>query len=87
MTTIELRQKLIEQINQLSLQKLLFLEQLVQSLDIYFPDASEPELSGASKGWQPSFFEEVIGSWEGEKLAREDQSDNYYNITYYKSSY
>jgi len=26
-----------------------------------------------SKGWQPGFFEEVIGSWEGEPLERPEQ--------------
>lgn len=26
-----------------------------------------------SKGWQPRFFEEVIGSWEGEPLKRPEQ--------------
>lgn len=41
MTAIELRQKLIERINQLSFQKLLFLEKLIQSLEAYFPDTSE----------------------------------------------
>jgi len=29
----------------------------------------------SSSGWQPNFFEEVIGSWEGEKLVREAQPD------------
>ncbi len=27
------------------------------------------------KGWQPGFFEEVIGGWEGEKLVRDTQPD------------
>lgn len=27
------------------------------------------------ESWQPGFFEEVIGGWEGEKLAREIQPD------------
>jgi hypothetical protein len=27
------------------------------------------------KGWQPGFFEEVIGGWEGEKLVRDIQPD------------
>ena len=26
-----------------------------------------------SKGWQPRFFEEVIGSWEGKPLERPEQ--------------
>ncbi|MEC4896113.1 MAG: hypothetical protein SAL07_11435 [Oscillatoria sp. PMC 1051.18] len=26
-----------------------------------------------SKNWQPGFFEEVIGSWEGEPLERPEQ--------------
>jgi hypothetical protein len=26
-----------------------------------------------SRGWQPGFFEEVIGSWEGEPLERPEQ--------------
>lgn len=25
--------------------------------------------------WQPGFFEEVIGGWEGEPLVREEQGD------------
>jgi hypothetical protein len=29
----------------------------------------------SSSGWQPNFFEEVIGSWQGEKLVREAQPD------------
>ena len=28
-----------------------------------------------SSGWQPNFFEEVIGGWEGEPLTREPQPD------------
>jgi len=40
MTVIELRQKLIDQINRLSFQKLLFLENLIKSLDLFFPDNS-----------------------------------------------
>lgn len=27
------------------------------------------------KGWQPGFFEEVIGGWEGEKLVRDIQPE------------
>lgn len=27
------------------------------------------------QGWQPGFFEEVIGGWEGEPLARGEQGD------------
>jgi len=27
------------------------------------------------KGWLPGFFEEVIGSWEGEPLVRESQGE------------
>lgn len=27
----------------------------------------------SSQGWQKGFFEEVIGSWEGEELVREKQ--------------
>jgi hypothetical protein len=38
MTAIELRQKLINQIHRLSFQKLLFLENLLQSLDLFFPE-------------------------------------------------
>jgi hypothetical protein len=28
-----------------------------------------------TKSWQPSFFEEVLGGWEGEKLVRDIQPD------------
>jgi hypothetical protein len=31
--------------------------------------------SKKGKGWQPNFFEDVIGGWEGEKLVREIQPD------------
>jgi hypothetical protein len=48
MTAIELRQKLIDQINRLSFQKLLFLEKLIQSLENYFPDTSGSDLGGSS---------------------------------------
>jgi hypothetical protein len=27
------------------------------------------------KGWQPGFFEEVIGGWQGEKLVRDIQPE------------
>jgi hypothetical protein len=27
------------------------------------------------RGWQPNFFEEVIGGWEGERLVRDIQPD------------
>ncbi|NJK51588.1 MAG: hypothetical protein HC936_00360 [Leptolyngbyaceae cyanobacterium SU_3_3] len=43
MTVIELRQKLIDRINRLSLQKLLFLEELIQSLELFFPEAKAPD--------------------------------------------
>lgn len=29
----------------------------------------------SSSGWQPNFFEEVIGGWEGEPLKRAPQPD------------
>ena len=40
MTAIELRQKLIDQISRLSLQKLFFLEKLIQNSEKYFPESS-----------------------------------------------
>lgn len=43
MTTIELRQKLIDRINRLSLQKLLFLEKLIQNLELFFPEVKNPD--------------------------------------------
>lgn len=34
----------------------------------------QPELKTSEHtGWMPGFFEEVIGSWEGEPLVRPDQ--------------
>lgn len=45
MTVLELRQKLIERINDLSLQKLLFLEKLIQSLELFFPEAQVSDSS------------------------------------------
>jgi hypothetical protein len=44
MTAIELRQKLIEQVNKLSFQKLLFLDKLIQGLENYFPETSVSDL-------------------------------------------
>ena len=32
-------------------------------------------LPSSQKSWQPGFFEEVVGGWEGEKLVREIQPD------------
>ena len=40
MTVIELRQKLINQIDRLSFEKLLVLEKLIQDLEINLPDTS-----------------------------------------------
>jgi hypothetical protein len=47
MTAIELRQKLIDQINKLSFQKLIFLEKLVQGLESCFPESQQSD-SGSS---------------------------------------
>jgi hypothetical protein len=47
MTAIELRQKLINQINKLSFQKLVFLEKLVQGLESCFPETQQND-SGSS---------------------------------------
>lgn len=33
------------------------------------------ELPKKGKGWMPGFFEEVIGGWVGEPLAREPQGE------------
>ena len=35
--------------------------------------SSESQKNNFSKGWKKGFFEEVIGSWEGEVLVREKQ--------------
>ncbi len=37
MTTIELWQKFIDQIQRMSLKKLLFLENILRNLDVFFP--------------------------------------------------
>ena len=34
--------------------------------------ANPPQASG----WQPGFFEEVVGGWVGEPLGREDQGES-----------
>ncbi|HIK12173.1 MAG TPA: hypothetical protein IGS52_18260 [Oscillatoriaceae cyanobacterium M33_DOE_052] len=36
---------------------------------------SELETPPKASGWQPGFFEEVVGGWVGEPLVREDQGD------------
>lgn len=52
MNVIKLRQKLIERINDLSLQKLLFLEKLIQSLELFLPEAqvSDSSISEPNSG-------------------------------------
>lgn len=44
---------------------------------VYQPILSslETKENNLSKGWQKGFFEEVIGSWEGEELVRDKQPD------------
>ncbi|NEQ69163.1 MAG: hypothetical protein F6K21_27485 [Symploca sp. SIO2D2] len=42
---------------------------------IFQPIKSEDDNSATleSRGWQPGFFEEVIGGWEGKPLERPEQ--------------
>ncbi len=36
----------------------------------------QPEVEASERaGWMPGFFEEVIGSWEGEPLVRPEQGE------------
>ena len=48
----------------------------LEILLVFQPTTEEKksEKSG-SKGWQPGFFEEVIGGWQGEPLVREEQGE------------
>ncbi|MGK7929788.1 MAG: hypothetical protein AB4290_31850 [Spirulina sp.] len=43
---------------------LAILEQVLESEEVIHPEKA---------GWQPGFFEEVIGGWQGEPLEREPQ--------------
>jgi hypothetical protein len=36
---------------------------------------TEEKITHKNKGWQPGFFEEVIGGWEGKPLVREPQPE------------
>jgi hypothetical protein len=47
------------------------LEVMVIFQPLKSPDSNSETLE--SKGWQPGFFEEVIGSWEGDPLERPEQ--------------
>ncbi|NEP79143.1 MAG: hypothetical protein F6K39_13815 [Okeania sp. SIO3B3] len=37
---------------------------------------TEVEIKPKYEGWQPGFFEEIIGGWSGETLVREPQSEH-----------
>ena len=68
MTAIELRQKLIEKISRMSMQKLLFLEQLIQSLEHYFPGTSVSDLEESeASDLDPPLLEDdpIIGMCTG----------------------
>ncbi len=62
MTAIELRQKLIDQISRLSLQKLFFLEKLIQNLEKYFPESSFEDSQSQSLDL-PLLEDDPINSW------------------------
>ena len=62
MTAIELRQKLIDQISRLSLQKLFFLEKLIQNLDKYFPESNFEDSQSQSLDL-PLLEDDPINSW------------------------
>ena len=48
----------------------------VEILVVFQPTAEEKKVkTPGSKGWQPGFFEEVIGGWQGEALVREKQGE------------
>ncbi|MDY6803724.1 MAG: hypothetical protein SXA11_07945 [Cyanobacteriota bacterium] len=48
----------------------------VEILVAFEPKAEEKKVKTAvAKGWQPGFFEKVIGGWQGEPLVREEQGE------------
>jgi hypothetical protein len=48
----------------------------LEAIVIFQPVPSrEPVKTPEGAGWQPGFFEEVIGGWVGEPLVRETQGD------------
>jgi len=49
------------------------LKRLVVFQPITPPEEIQQENTPESLGWNPSFFENVIGSWEGEPLERPPQ--------------
>ena len=67
MTAIELRQKLIDQISRLSLQKLFFLEKLIQNLEKYFPESSFEYSQSQSQSLDLPLLEDdpIIGMCSG----------------------
>ena len=67
MTAIELRQKLIDQISRLSLQKLFFLEKLIQNLEKYFPESNFEYSQSQSQSLDLPLLEDdpIIGMCSG----------------------
>lgn len=55
------------------------LQQVLDFLRFLKQQYNKP-LVNEGEEWPPSFFEEVIGGWEGEKLTREPQAD--YEVRY-----
>lgn len=48
----------------------------VEILVVFQPTAEEKKVKKpVEKGWQPGFFEKVIGGWQGEPLVREEQGE------------
>ncbi len=48
----------------------------LEILVVFQQTAEEKKIKkSGSKGWQPGFFEEVIGGWQGEPLVREEQGE------------
>ena len=48
----------------------------LEAIVIFQPVAARESVkTPEGSGWQPGFFEEVIGGWVGEPLVRENQGD------------
>lgn len=48
----------------------------LEAIVIFQPVPSQESVkTPESSGWQPGFFEEVIGGWVGDPLVRENQGD------------
>jgi hypothetical protein len=70
----QIKSSLVEKLQNMAQQHQRTLEEEITAI---LEDATENQLIATPKnrGWQEGFFEEVIGGWQGEPLARDPQPE------------